>query len=226
MCGVFTRQFFQRALIRSRGHVFVVGVRRRLFLGEIRGRVFFLCVDLRVGLHVRIGLRGLAVFLVRKPPEFARDGVAVVFERQGAGNARRLTVLRVRIIELRAADPHGHVGGASTRLDRTHERPLAADDHGDPLVVHGITHEVGRRIELAQVRLRALHFVLHGRKQHVGLVVRRRRCQGRYAADTHEENGGKPASERAEPGQIHHKEAETPAVKERVSLADWGERPW
>ena len=82
----------------------------------------------------------------------------------------------MRVIECRASHPHGDFAGAAVELGRIQQAAQSADDDGPLLVVHRVTGEVGRGIQLSQLRLGTLQLPLHGGKQNVPGVFAGRSC--------------------------------------------------
>ena len=165
--GITAGQFLPSLLLGKRRRWRFLDVSRGLLLGKVGRVVLVLGADGGLGLHVGVGLAGLAVLRVGQSPEDASDGVGGVPLRKLAGRNAGVAVLVVSVIESGSADAHADVGGAVTGMSGREDATLRAKYDQRLPVGHVVAGEVGRGILLGELELAAMQFLLHGCEQEI-----------------------------------------------------------
>src|SRR6476646_35986 len=136
-------------------------------LGRKVGRAVALLRAYRLlRLYLKKRLRRLLVAMVRRVPEHARDGVAIVIERKGRRADRAVAILVVGIVQRRAAYASRHAYHPPSQDHRIQQSTLRSHQQRHAAVVRRVTQEVGWRVRVLQSGHRAADFPAHRLQQH------------------------------------------------------------
>ena len=149
-CGITPDLFFPFVLVKGRRRKGLADKNLGLLAGEIRRRIFFFRPYLGPGLYFQIGLRRFLVHAVSVQPQDARNGVRLIFQRQGGCGYGIKAVLAVGVVQISGADPDGNVSRPLAAVYVGHDAAIAGDDHVSELIIGRIADEIGNRVRLAQ----------------------------------------------------------------------------
>ena len=169
---IAARQIFPCLLLGECGRLRVFDIRGWLFDGEVGRLVLFLGAHGGLGLHIRIGFAGFAVFLVGQPPQRACDRIGIILHWKVARRDAGAPVAAMRVIEIGLADPHAHVGHTLARAGGSQNASLRGHDHHRFPVSDVVAGEIGSGILFGKLDLAAMQLLFHRGEQQVVSRVR------------------------------------------------------
>src|SRR5208337_5107594 len=135
-------------------------IRRRPLDRKVRRFVLVFRAHGVLGLDVRVGFAGFAIFLIGQPPQRTRKCIGVVADGKLSRRDARAAVASVGIVEAWIADAHGDIGHATARAGRGKNRALRAYDGEAFAVGHTVAGEISGRILPGELRVRAMQYLL------------------------------------------------------------------
>ena len=169
---------FPRRVVERRGGGFN-DMSFRFFLGEIGRFVLFLGADSGVGANVHESGNSALVFAIGELPQYARNSVLIIAEREAPGSDAARTALAVGVVEFRGAYTHGDVGKTALCRGVAEQAAEGSCENDEILIVDRVTQVVGGLLGFAEFGDGARKLGLHSLQD--GIVGGHRRGNFRYA---------------------------------------------